>query len=167
MKKTIEFGKIAYNNPNVKSNLITVELELKTKDKVVRCYDTLEEVKDALVFSASANVWNTYKTDIVMGGQCLDSLVEYLPTNKQFRRILEIWKMYHLNDMKAGTKLQTEALKDWRETHNIKGWAYDKECEYLKSIDLYNDRGYKYGSSWLFQTIPSEIIEEIKTLINE
>jgi hypothetical protein len=164
MKKTIEFGKIEYFNPKKKANLVTVEIELKeVKDSVVRCYDTLQEVKEGLVFSASASVWNSTKSDIYMGGQYLDTLIKYLPTNKKFRRIFEIWKMYHLNDLKAGTKLQTEALNQWRQENNIKGWAYDQECEYLKSIGLYNDRGYMYGTGWLFQTIPSDVIEEIKT----
>lgn len=96
-------------------------------------------------------------------GQCQDSII---PKNKEQSRLLEIWEKWHLNDMKAGTPKQEEAIEEFRQKNNISGWAYDKEVEYLKSIKLYNDKGYKYGTSWLTKKLPDTLEEEIINLCN-
>jgi len=158
MKRTISFGKHAVNN-NRKENLITIELEVRTKDRAIN-YDTLEEVTNVPEISICGTAWNRLHTDCIMGGQCIDLLVKIVKT-KRIRRIEEIWNKYHLNDMKAGTKLQTEAIEHWREQNK---YDYTQACEYLKSIGLYEDRGYKYGHGWLYMPIPENILEELKTI---
>ena len=54
---------------------------------------------------------------------------------------------------------QTEALKDLKYEN---GKWYEAAVEHLKSIDLYEDNGYKFGSDWLYESIPHGIIEEVK-----
>lgn len=53
---------------------------------------------DKKVFSVSADVWNTRHSDIVCGGQCLDTIAPYI-NNPVFSEILRLWKLYHLNDL--------------------------------------------------------------------
>jgi len=108
-------------------------------------------------------------------------LLDYFPDNQTLRRMIEIWREYHLNDMNAGTPRQTAAIEEWI----AKGNKYDYEdaCKYLKSINLYEDtkiddlkpqeclpdevragkRGYRYGEGWLFREIPANVVEEIKS----
>ena len=88
MKKTFNFGKKAVANPRIKNNEITITIELRDTDK-------------GLEFSASGNVWNSKHTDIIMGGQCIDTLGQYLKYNKTYKEILDLWQKYHLNGMNA------------------------------------------------------------------
>lgn len=159
-KKVISFGKIAYTG-NAKTNEVTLEIEIRNKTEVIE-YENLTQMFDVPEISVCGNVWNSKHTDIEMGGQCLDSLIELLPNNKRLRRITEIWKQYHLNGLKSDTKTQTEAIEAWKAQGNK--YDYTAACEYLKSIGLYTDRGYKYGHGWLYMPVPAEIIEELKAL---
>lgn len=136
----------------------TLEVEIRLDTQLCKDWETLEE-KRMYVFGASAHGMRHW-------GQCLD----YLQTNAEryimpeskrelFNRICEIWNEYHLNDLQGGTRKQTEHLT--KELHRAD--HYTEACEYLKSIDLFEDRGYKYGHGWLCKEIPSEIVDEIMT----
>ena len=155
MKKTFNLGKIALYGKR-KINLVTLDIELNEKE-------------GKPVFSASAMVWNSKKTDCLMGGQCLDDLYKNfiaIRNNKIFKNVYKFWKLYHLNDMHAGTIEQEKAIKDWENKGNK--YDYTAACEYLKSINLYeveyNGKPYKYGHAWLYQAIPENDLKEIKAL---
>lgn len=60
--------------------------------------------------------------------------------------------------MRAGTPKQMRALK-------CKKLDYLNAVNYLEELDLEIDDGYSYGSAWLFEEIPNEIINEIKNII--
>jgi hypothetical protein len=137
----------------------TLEVEVELSTQICRDWDTMEE-KRMYVFSASGSGMGWH-------GQCLDHLkdkaFEYImPQEKQalFERVFEIWKEYHLNDMQSGTIRQTEALLEKDKTLHY-ATNYKQGCDYLKSINLYKDNGYKYGHGWLCKPIPTEIVEEI------
>jgi hypothetical protein len=75
--------------------------------------------------------------------------------------IYELWARNHLNDMHAGTVLQEQALdKAGREGYDVSD--YTKQCQYLQKEGLYEDNGYKYGTSWLYRPISSEDLELIR-----
>lgn len=161
-KKTLSFGKVAYSSNRV-SNEVEIDIELRNRDKAVH-WETLEEIENVPELSICGGIWNSRHTDYETFGQCLDTIKEYLPKNKQVARIVEIWKEYHLNDLKAGTRKQTAFLNALEK----QGWEYEynSACESLKQAGLYEDNGYKYGHGWLYQPIPDEIINEVKELIN-
>lgn len=100
MKKIFNFGKIAADGSGIQRNAVTVEMEYK-KDG------------DKKRFSVSANVWNSLRSDIIMGGQCLDSLTPYFTENATFAEIYRLWKLYHLNDMHP--ECEHQAAAGWRE----------------------------------------------------
>ena len=155
--------------------------------KVNACYFTyeLKETDLGPTFSAQAEVWNAPKTDIHMGGQCLDEVLKLSHSgSRKARRILEIWQKYHLNDMKTGLPIQEAAVRAWRANEQITGWDYEKACEMLRRINLYEvpvpegakallggfppdvvsgKRGYRYGERWIYSPIPEDIIAEIKS----
>lgn len=152
--KTFNIGKIDYYGHGRKINPVTVEVTLKEKDGK-HC------------FSASATVYNQTKTDILACGQCLDSIAK-LTKNKQFMELYRLWKLYHLNDMHAGTIEQEKALKDWESKGNR--YDYTSACDYLKSVGLneveYNGKPYKYGHAWLYWNIPEYDLKVIQALFN-
>ena len=166
MEKVFNFGKIDFYNNGRKINPVTIEVNLRDTDKGPE-------------FSASGYVWNSKHTDTVCGGQCLDELdiVSTLHNNPLFSKIYRLWKLYHLNGMNAGTARQTKAINEYLERTNFR-YDYSQMCDYLKSIDLYEDKEYlfkygnelkpyRYGSSWLYHSIPDEDLEVLKELLKD
>lgn len=134
-------------------------------------------------FSATAEVWNASCTDIIMGGQCFDSInvEDLLPEYRSdFQIIRNLWRMYHLNNMKAGSPRQRAFLEINKEKLS-NGEYYKTACELLKEAGLYEDeeylhpyknevgnttlKPYRYGSAWLKEEIPEKDIEFIRKLI--
>jgi hypothetical protein len=101
-----------------------------------------------------------------MGGQCLDTLAEYVD-NPLFKAIHMLWKNYHLNDMHAGTIEQEQAIAEW--VANGNKYDYNTICEHLQSIGLYevevDGKPYKYGHGWLYRAIPEDDLSLIKKII--
>jgi len=154
MKKTFNFGKVRFNN-NRKENLVTVDIKLT----------------DDGCFTASGKIWNRIQTDCIAGGQCLDTIKECLPNNKTFNQIYNIWKLYHLNDMNAGSPKQNDVIDKYF-NNNPFPHDYDLICMALKSIDLledksfiHKDKPYRYGSAWLKTEIPPNIIKQVYGLM--
>ena len=155
MKKKFSFGKVAYLNPNIKNNAVEVEWKPNSQGR--------------MVFTASGEIWNNIHTDIYCGRQCLDELNEFssVRNNPTFKEIYRLWKLYHLNDMHAGTVEQENSIK----AHFGNKYAdYSEKCEYLKSVGLYEvahpytGEPYCYGHGWLYREIPEEDIQKIEEL---
>lgn len=157
MRRIINFGMFAIEDKS-KDDEITVEIELK-------------EENGRKVFSACGTVYNRKRYEYIMGGQCLDELYKYIGGNKKFKEIYRLWKLYHLNDMHAGTKEQEKAIEDARKNGIIEGYDYNMIKDYLKSINLYEveyqGKPYKYGYGWLYEEIPTKDIKIIKKIIKE
>jgi len=77
--------------------------------------------------------------------------------------IFKVWEKYHHNTLRPGTRRQILALKKKDKTL-LYASNYDKAVKYLKSIGLYEDRGYKYGSDWLAERVPDEIMTRLKQI---
>lgn len=150
--RTFSFPKIAFYGSR-RVNLPEVEISL------------IKDYNDRYIFTASGTVWNSKHTDAVMCGQCLDEMDRFdmLHHDPIFQRIRRLWSLHHLTDMHAGTVRQEKALKDGGMQHA----GYTSQCEYLKSVDLYEDNGYKYGSGWLYRPIPEDDLNEIKALLED
>ena len=69
------------------------------------------ELKDG-AFSMSAEVWNSLRTDIIRGGQCVDEVAAYFPHDMKAARMVAIWRRWHLNNLRAGTPKQEAKLKE-------------------------------------------------------
>jgi len=87
MKKTINLGKIDYDNTGKLENRVTIEIEYKEKKEGQK------------VLSICGNIWNRRNSDILSGDQNLDEILRVLPKNEIVQKIHAIWKKYHLNDM--------------------------------------------------------------------
>jgi hypothetical protein len=155
MEKTFNFGKIDLYGTGRRVNLVIVKAELKEK----------EEGKP--VFSASAEIWNSRKTDCICCGQCLDEVAEFVK-DKTFQKLYYFWQNYHLNDMHAGTPEQEKAIDVWKQ-NNV--YDYKKACEYLTAINMYEviyeGKPYKYGHAWMYEPIPENDLAEIKSLLSD
>lgn len=150
-KKTFVFPKVAYyNKRKVNQPEVEVELILNNNNK----YE----------LSICGSLYNAKHTDAIVCGQCLDLFndIDDLHNNKLFQTLYRLWKNWHLNGMSAGTQKQMDALKE----HFNKIPNYENSCDYLKSINLYNDNGNEFGAKWYFREIPKDDINLIVRLIS-
>lgn len=119
MKREFNFGKVDFDGKGA-VNLVTVEMEYKIKGEEKR-------------FSACGNIWNDRCSDIICGGQCLDTISEYVK-DPIFLQILRLWKMYHLNDMHP--ECTHQKMLGWTEKAKKKikiyHWFLDEESRKLK-----------------------------------
>ena len=99
MKRVFNFGKIDYYHTGRKTNLVEVKMSYTEKG-------------DKKIFSVSGEIWNSRKTNILCGGQCLDEIAEYIKT-PLFKTIHRLWKQYHLNDMHP--ECEHQAAMGWLE----------------------------------------------------
>lgn len=86
-------------------------------------------------------------------------------TLEAMRRFLDLWERWHLNDMRAGSPSQS----DWLRVNPLEAVYpenhYDKTCEALAAAGLNPDAsGYKYGSAWLREEVPADVIAELEAL---
>ena len=91
-------------------------------------------------------------------GQIYDEVKEIIPA-----RLYEIWRRWHLNDMRAGTFVQEEILRQAKAS-GIEFNDYDDTCNYLQRFDALVDDGYKYGSKWLKEELPKEVVDYVYCL---
>jgi len=96
-------------------------------------------------------------------GQCLDRAQKELNINNPVMiEIVRLWKLYHLNDMKAGDKEQEKAVKEYTKNNP---YDYTKVCKYLETKGLLLHNGYRYGTAWLMEEIPAEDLQAIEKLL--
>lgn len=82
-------------------------------------------------------------------GQCIDALDQLTSAEVDTAKLREIWKRWHLNYMRAGCEHQ-RAL----------GWkSYDEHPS-----EPCPTCGYKYGTSWLHEDVPAEVIAYLESL---
>lgn len=92
-------------------------------------------------------------------------------TPEQFARLCDLWDRWHLNDMNAGSPRQMEWLRanpvTWKypETYFDKAKAALAEAGLQPDTEFDHPRGigrpYSYGSAWIYEEIPDEVITEI------
>lgn len=140
---------------------VVIEISTSNLQHPSRDWETLEEVENREVLSICGSIYTgrNYKR-LDCCGQICDGFKCQTPAQK---KLVEFWKKHHLNDLKAGTKAQTELLEEYRKTAANK-YDYTEECKYLEEKGMLVDRGYKYGTSWLCTTFPKD---ELLTIIQE
>jgi hypothetical protein len=156
-------------------------------------------------FTMSAQIWNTFHSDIIMGGQCIEEAFKevktFITSRQKTLRMIDIWRRWHLNGCHAGCVHQraerwedrridpAELPKNHHANQDERGvlaiWIYPLEAStghFEKGAWIEPGRfaprpeechkdglltkkcpvcGYAYGSSWLREDLPQEIIDEV------
>ena len=169
MKAKINLGKIAFSG-KTKTNSVILTLEIKeNKAKEGKFNTDLEPVGDYKSVSIVGEIWRANKADIACGGQCYDEILHLFSKNAKVQRIVELWKEWHLNDFRAGTKKQSEILNN--SGINFGDYLaagfdsyYKYQCEVLRKNNILYDRAYEFGHNWLIEPLPENIEIELKQL---
>jgi hypothetical protein len=100
------------------------------------------------------------------------------------RRLAEIWKKWHLNDMRSGCKHQLAAGWDKRPidpskplnaygrhcgedkpmTRNMLVWVKKSEHPEGLLCEPCPECEYKYGTAWLLEEVPVDILDELEAM---
>ena len=96
----------------------------------------------------------------------IDELSEGWTVGK-VKKLSDIWKEWHLNDLIAGSPRQRE----WIKNNYGEGYApYADICEKMPAdiLDdseyLHNGKPYRYGSAWLRVDIPDDVLQWLRDL---
>lgn len=120
------------------------QIEVKIENiPTIRDWDTLEVLHNVPVISISSKKWVGYYRSYAHS-ETIEKIEEKYPKNKTLLKIASIYREYNFSDFNAGTKRQCEAIK--------------------KGESVYEDRGYKYGTDWLYKPVPASVVEELKVL---
>ena len=84
-------------------------------------------------------------------------------TRDMLARFFDVWERWHLNDMKAGTPAQMAELEKHTFKHEY-GSHYDWACKLLEEAGLNPDKGYRYGTAWLREDVPEDVIAFLQSL---
>lgn len=102
-------------------------------------------------------------------GQCYDSIRELVENHgsghrdkNEILKLLDIWDRWHLNAMRAGTPRQAAIIRPWLKRNPNKD--YTEQCDYLYRHGLLIENGYKYGTAWLYEPLPDDVITFISGL---
>ena len=113
MEYTIDFGKVDYNNRGRKTNRITIDVRLEDGR-----------------LSICGNIWNSRETDCLSCGQNLEDIATQLRGNKQFNRILAIWRKYQPQRYASRIARSDGIYQDYP------GFSRVQNCFYLSQIPL-------------------------------
>lgn len=156
-----------------KRQAVTMKVELKSKAGNQKGVDGKTHTK-LETLSISGSIWNANHSDITNGGQINDTLRKLLndgkltPVNmskEEFRKLLDVWDRWHLNDLRAGTPRQLEMIDKHISEEQYKSYDghYEKALQILSDYNLKRDGYYEYGTAWLYEPLPQDVI----TFINK
>lgn len=132
-----------------------VFIKIEYKDKKLSITGVEGPLNSGNCLGSAGQINMTLNDDIKnnVGWKYLDNWSE-----TEMLKLLRSWKHWHLNNMKAGTPDQEEEITRFRIENNITGWAYEEEVAFLKRINLYEDNGHKYGTAWLMEEVPQDVL---------
>lgn len=176
---TLQLGKIAYTGKR-RVNAVELELNIRYHDGEGKRTVDLELAPERYaVVSICGSIKNALGSDSVSHGQNTDEIRKALHV-ASVQRICNLWDRWHLNDLKSGTPAQMDYLKS-----HPSGSASDHFIASKKTLEeagLYTvsyspkrgrldghingDQLYTYGTDWLVEIVPDEVIEELKALFS-
>jgi len=143
-----------------------IEIEIEVfKEPGKKLSIDLEEVEEPVRLSISGEIWRV--RGCYGAGQIWDYIEKALRENgfkrlniprEYAEKLIEIWKEWHLNDVRAYCRHQKAIIKRIEKENPELLGDYDKlmEIPELKSCPAC---GHQYGSRWLYEPLPDDVLE--------
>lgn len=98
----------------------------------------------------------------IVGGDWSDYTAE---PGIDLAKLRETWQRWHLNDMRAGTPAQEASLREMRAVPSATDSPfYDRARAWLAGRGLLIDNGYQYGTKWLHEDVPTDVLDYLRHL---
>jgi hypothetical protein len=180
--KTVKLGSVSGEYFGYKRGQCAVEIEVEVRER-----------PEGVELAMSGSVWKPNRSDIVSGGQNYDEIAALFPSSRKVGRMIAVWKRWHLNGMNAACPhqrayarargLEPHQCFTTSNGHVERKFKIDKlprephgpfavlEPHVIWQLpELVDERpsrcfdcGYSYGSAWLYEPLPPEIIEEVRS----
>lgn len=157
---------------NKRKRAFTLNVELKTEEGETREGENGALYENPVILSISGAIWDRALNDCFSAGQNYDTLEKALKegniemknglTNSDLKKLIDIWRVWHLNDTNGGTRKQEEIINKYYKENPNESHSYEKAVELLKKHDLLVDNGYQYGSKWLYEPLPQDVIDFVE-----
>lgn len=106
-------------------------------------------------------------------GQIHEELDRVVPAKgwdaESVKKFQKVWERWHLNDLRAGSPKQMRFLESL--AANGKPVDYENAVKAMKEAGIYEDvdfihegKPYRYGSAWLKEEVPAEVLEWLQSL---
>lgn len=155
MEKVITRGVLIGRNSLGEKFFLRASINTEEKERETITHEKIGEVTWLSMsgYGVSPRGSLQYERGLFSAGQNYEMLLDITRPAKGFtlkdvRRLYEIWRRWHLNDMKSHCAHQDKAVK----------WDEVAPCSVT---------GYKAGSAWLVEPLPAEIAEEVTALLSE
>lgn len=134
------------------------------------CRVTFKIGWDGKRFSVCAYISNPRETGCYACGQIVDEAADYFPDDAKVQLIRELWRRWHLNDMRSGSPAQVAELarhtfEYWMGSHF--NWARNVLTAAGLEPDqsyVHNGKPYEYGAAWLCEEVTPEDVARIESL---
>lgn len=87
-------------------------------------------------------------------------------TMDMVRELRDIWQRWHLNDMRAGSPIQEAAVRGHKasgcECPRLDWYPHIKAVLAAEGVDPDPETEYSYGSAWLTEDIPTEVLDRLR-----
>jgi hypothetical protein len=145
---------------------IHINVLLSLKENVEPKMDIdLHHCDEYYSLSMSADIYERHngRWKDVSWGQNSEWVRKILAENQFAQKMCDVWDRWNMNGLRAGNREQEKWIKN-----NIKcSSSYEEISAFLEQNQLFIIEkplmNYKYGSAWLVEKIPEEIIKEIKS----
>ena len=133
-RKFFTFAKVDYNHTGRRINAADLEVEYRLEVKYQNGVPSLY-----WEYSACGRVWNNRHSDIISGGQNLESMAKFsaIRNDKNFSEAFSLWKMYHLNGMTAGSPAQEAAKGDFKVDREKITWYWYDNTDITDNTDKF------------------------------
>jgi hypothetical protein len=102
-------------------------------------------------------------------GQTVDTVATLWAGYAAVQELCTLWSRWHLNTMKPGSRAQSEALEaaiggKSRDFAENEATLYGLGLLLDKSNPGFGEKGYRYGSQWLTEVLPEDVVSRINEL---
>ena len=170
-KKTVVIGSI---KPGIyyRKERAQVEITIEIREKAINRRDVhLRDVAWGEGLRITGQVGTSHS--LLESGQVKSTIIKHLRnaefdtllvSREELEHLLNVWNRWHLNDMRAGCAHQNELLPWACELLGV-GHSYD---ELIKMPDFQKCPrcGYNYGSAWLYEPLPEEVVNFLEQFGN-
>jgi len=146
-----------------------IHVELHDKENDVAPYKDvdLNECERYTEITLSASVWRKgdRANDPSSSGQCLDEIrAHWGDDDEDVRELVALWERWHLGGMRAGCREQEDFLREHPVEARYPESHFEKASEALAAAGLNPCRGYKYGTAWLVERAPEDVVKRVVEL---
>jgi len=156
VEKTIEIGKVSGTVYGYRRSLpVTIDIELKDKP-------------EGKALRITGDIWVPTRVETVASGQIDDTLrghykegaLRLTIPKETFQKLLDVWDEWNLNDLRAGCEHQ----RAWIRERGLKDVPYEELIK-IPEFKRCPICGFEYGSKWLFEPLPDDVLAFIEELL--